>query len=110
MNSEKIAEFNRKAAEHVWPECSCELDEDSFVIVKDEFGREVYSCFDPYHDANDRNKVLEKMHIQTWWDYTCDMWGADKDRPQFDIWIIETGKTMEAAQIACIASVLGVNQ
>jgi len=101
MNSEKIAEFNRKCAEYMEYEF---IQSSNGDLLLTDFNRPVQ--FDPYHDANHRNKVLEKM--RAW----CSPWGSGwkcsgDTKTGFDSGI---GKTMEAAQISCIASVLGVNQ
>ena len=64
--------------------------------------------FNPYSDANDRNKVIEKMRIDTGWHY--ENVGSDSD---VIIWECDSlrvfgvkDKSMEAAQIACIEKVL----
>jgi len=103
MNSEKIAEFNRKCAEYMgFVPLSCKryvfTDDGDFVKTPDY-----------YHDANDRNKVLEKAGIETF----CIVLNGNK------AWTCGTDSfpkiyvdniSMEAAQIACIDSALGVNQ
>jgi len=106
MNSEKIAEFNRKCAEYMdWP--FLDYDPESGAIYCGDLHS--YAKYDPYHDANDRNKLIEKMGIETF----CIVLNGNK------AWTCGTDSfpkiyvdniSMEAAQIACIASVLGVNQ
>lgn len=67
-------------------------------------GNGVGRTFNPYSDANDRNKVIEKMRISSWILYNAGNW----------IWEAFThddkykakDKSMEAAQIACISKVL----
>ena len=57
--------------------------------------------YNPYSDANDRNKVIEKMQIETLFSYGEDEWSCEDC--QFNRTI---DKSMEAAQIKCIEAVL----
>lgn len=112
MNAEMIAEFNRKAAEYMWPKAM--ISNIAGVInvdTVDDIGvTGIAHNFDPYHDAIDRNNVLEKIRRQAWPGYPCDVRHADKDKSKFYIWTTKTGKTTEEKQIAYIASVLGFSQ
>lgn len=102
MNSQQIAEFNRKCAEYVGIEYR-ETPYGNYGVID--------INFNSYHDANDRNKVLEKMHVRTQYLYSLNKWeGFYLIPPENTHCIVESDYSMEAAQIACIASVLGVNQ
>lgn len=58
MNSEEIAEFNRLCAEYMW-----DIFDIGFIngrlYGETHCGRAI-DGFDPYHNANDRNRVIEK--------------------------------------------------
>ena len=107
MNSEQIAEYNLACAKYMWPESDIGLMNGK-VWGEDSNGL-IVSGFNPYHDANDRNKVLEKMKVNTTWNDDTSLWWCDFNA----VYISDphySDSSMEAAQIACIASVLGVNQ
>ena len=60
--------------------------------------------FNPYSDASDRNKVIEKMRIMTHYCFMRKMWSCF---PLVNSSAYECfDKSMEAAQIKCIESVL----
>lgn len=65
--------------------------------------------FDPYNDANDRNKVIEKMGIATNW-RKDDIGNITWDCTFIKLAKLFTDEDMEAAQIACIAAVLEIKQ
>ena len=100
-------EFNRRCAEVVHPEGSYERNSgNDYWVIRDENGAQGYPMPDFYHDANQRNKVIEKMRITTAWNDTNNHWMVKlAGRDCLD----ETssfGMEMEAAQIACITKVL----
>ena len=105
MTPDEILEFNRLCAKLLWPLETLELCGDgSFHIVEcDEHGTNcIQEHFNPYHDANHKNKVLEKAMINTCYNPHKEIWECDD---------IESGRNpvsyglsprMEAAQNACI--------
>lgn len=102
MNKEQQKEFNLKCAEFM----GIHIDRVGEVWVHytdfDSIG-EVGRCFNPYNDANDRNKVIEKMKITTSSSLVVREWRCLHE--SCDVW----NESMEAAQIACISAVLGVD-
>ena len=97
----KHEEFNFSSAKYAFPELNIDLIDGQVVCIEED-GRITLLDWNPYHNANDRNKVIEKMKIGcgTW----NGGWKCVADVPRgFDSAI---AKSMEAAQIACITKVL----
>ena len=66
--------------------------------------RGVYS---PYTDANERNKIIEKMRIETVVT-TGDIWSCKKYLGMSKEPLCGTGNSIESAQVECIENVLAV--
>ena len=99
-------EFNRRCAEVVHPEGSYERNSgNDYWVIRDENGAQGYPMPDFYHDANQRNKVIEKMQMAMVYQYPFERWYVDVPHPKRGA-ICATNKSMEAAQIACITKVL----
>ena len=54
-------EFNIKAAEFMWPDNAYHVRGTGAIKVVDMDRTIIEVSFNPYSDANDRNKVIEKM-------------------------------------------------
>lgn len=91
MSKEQQTDFKIKCAEFLG-------------VPKDGWNSIVWDSFDPYNDANDRNKVIEKMEITTSFSLVVRKWRCLHE--SCDVW----NESMEAAQNACIAAVLGIKQ
>lgn len=72
-------------------------------------GRDIYidnyEAFRPYSDANDRNKVIEKMRIETVVS-TADIWSCKQYRGVGKEPLCGFENNMETAQVKCIENVL----
>lgn len=100
MNSEEQKEFNRQCAEFM--NYSWLTAPDGLMVTIPPLRGFRSELWNPYSNANDRNKVLEKMRIDTKWipnnnDWTCASHLYDD---------FTRDKSMEAAQIKCIQAVL----
>jgi len=96
-------EFNRLCAEYMGYKFKEFTEPFVSVGVWNESKGNWFPSFDPYSDANDRNKVIEKMGISTI--QTTKGWCVGYHEPYFNYKSI-TDKSMEAAQIKCIQAVL----
>ena len=101
----KPEEFNRRCAEYMGIEV-VQTCKGWRMRNPDKYDRPKYFSLPDYcHNANDRNKVIEKMEITTAYrsalansdiQWACHTFKSD----------IYADKSMEAAQIACITKVL----
>lgn len=65
--------------------------------------------FDPYNDANDRNKVIEKagISVDRWWDNHWACFQFNFETSEKDYFIVNLSR--DECQNTCIAAVLGVS-
>lgn len=101
-------EFNKLAAEFMWNLVDVGFIGDRLVGETND-GADV-SGFNPATDANDRNKVLEKMQVITLIEHDIEgiseiVWKCGTPL-LFGYDILATNTSMEAAQNACIQAVL----
>lgn len=94
-------EFNLKCAEYMGLE-SVGLRADGVEEYLNDRGGS--QPFNPYQDANDRNKVLEKMRIRTYYNPDLDEWTSMMIGIEVTHFLSD--KSMESAQIQCILEVL----
>jgi len=92
-------EFNLKCADYMGYEYVSANDVRVFSESEDTY------TFNPYLDANSRNKVIEKMRINTEWGAGQQSWLCRQFGRHYH-W----DDSMEAAQIACITKVLESKQ
>ena len=102
----KHEEFNFSSAKYAFPELNIDLIDGQVVCIEED-GRITLLDWNPYHNANDRNKVIEKMLINTNYLDDIDKWIAENYSKEDGC--LANGyvnESMEAAQIACITKVL----
>jgi len=87
-------EFNMKCAEYMGGSATQELNDWDM------------SQWNPYRDANDRNKVIEKMEIHTMFNNASVKWDCYTVITFIDVENVGTSESMEQAQIDCITQVL----
>ena len=105
MTPEEQKEFNIKCAEFMDYDVVGNNKEIAMIVIPSmPYGEPEFIEFNPYSDANDRNKVIEKMRISSWVLYNAGnwVWGAFTHDDKYKV----KDKSMEAAQIACISKVL----
>lgn len=112
MNKKQQKEFNLRCARLLYPNALDykfnQINNGIEVLGIDCIGVTTLAMIDAYNNANDRNKVIEKMRISTM-NYRNTEWEcASEPRPD-QIETIEYAYKLDDAQIACIASVLEIN-
>ena len=103
----KMQEFNLACAEYMGllKHGDGETTDDNFVVLTTGSLVIESESYSPHTDANDRNKVIEKMRVKTIFHYPSDTWVCNvcdrlNNKHNYSI-------SMEQAQVQCIEAVLG---